>query len=97
MGLVQPPRPPSSPGPSLSPRTPPALRTALAARWRARGSSPRRQLMLARGGPVGEGPGAVTHGAVTQRDGGGGGGGGRCGRREGSSRAGEGATVVAVA
>ncbi|KAI4558581.1 hypothetical protein MJG53_013606 [Ovis ammon polii x Ovis aries] len=33
--------------------------------------------MLARGGPVGEGPGAVTHGAVTQRDGGGGGGGGR--------------------
>lgn len=35
--------------------------------------------------------------AVTQRDGGGGGGGGRCGRREGSSRAGEGATVVALA
>lgn len=39
----------------------------------------------------------MTHGAVTQRDGGGGGGGGRCGRREGGSRAGEGATAVVVA
>lgn len=55
------------------------------------------ELMLAHSGPTRAGPGAVTHGAVTQRDGGGGGGGGRCGRREGSSRAREGATATAVA
>lgn len=87
------PRGPPSPGPSLL-RAHPALRTALAARWRARGSSPRRQLMLARRSRRG-GARAVTHGAVTQRDGGGGGGGGRCGGG-GRELAGErGATVVA--
>lgn len=96
-GLVQPPSLPSPPGPRLPPRSPPALRAALAARWRARCSSQWRLLMPTRGGPVGAGPGAMTHGAVTQRDGGGGGGGGRCGRREGSLWAGEGATAVAVA
>lgn len=91
-----PPGPRPASGAPLAARTRPS--SALTARWRVRGSSPRPLLMPARGGSAGAGPGAVTHGAVTQRDGGGGGGGGgRCGRREGSSRAGERATAVAVA